>query len=96
MIEEVINVKTLRTSALLICAAVIAFVIVRETAGPRQVAVTQKIELPKPIIKLEAPVVDSTNAVLPSAREASIPQARRTTETIETKPGVLPSSSRKN
>lgn len=84
MIEEVINVKMLRTTALLICGGIIAFVLVRGTGGPTEGAVTQKTELSKPTIKREVPTVDSTSAASPPAGEASIPQAK------QVKPDVLP------
>lgn len=87
MIEEVINVKMLRTTALLICGGIIAFVLVRGTGGPTTGAVAQKAEQIKPIIKLEVPAVDSAPAALPPAGEVAVPQ---TTQAIQTKPGVSP------
>jgi hypothetical protein len=65
--------KFLSTSALLACIALIVYVFMRETVGPAENAIAQKVEPAKPIVKQQAPVAASMRAVQPPAGAVPIP-----------------------
>ncbi len=90
MIEEVINAKILRTTALLVCGGIIAFVLVRGTVEPTASAVPQKMELRKPIIKRGVPAVDSPSAASRPAGAASIPQTKEVKQESKTQSSENP------